>query len=185
MASRQNTHSPTFSCDVRSSTAVITPSMSLGALLASPSNVIIGNEQTNSHRHSSPSASRHHQHPLTVFSSVPHLSTGSNGQSNHHHSTVFMPATEVRSLVLSQPPKANDGVLGSITPESHMFCFKSSPFNSPTTSSPLEQALDQTSSLTALLEALEREQLQDIHAKGGFAGFTAQEIECWVAAGRA
>lgn len=79
-----------------------------------------------------------------------------------------------------------DGVPDNVTQDSYTLNFNSSSYNLRTTSSPLplERALDQTSSLTVLLEALEREQLQEIHDKGGFAGFTAQEIEGWVAADR-
>ena len=147
--------------------------MSLAALLASPSSTMtIGTQQPNSRRHSSSSTSRHNHPPLTMTPSVPHLSI------NSHH-----PATQVRSLVSPQHPNAdNEGVLENGSPVPFN---SSSSFSSPTTPSPLERALDQTPPLTALLQVLEREQLQEIRAKGGFAGFTAQEIEGWVAADRA
>jgi hypothetical protein len=108
-------------------------------------------------------------------------------KSNSYHPTSSVRATaEARSLVSPQRPNADDGVLENISPNPHTSSFNSSSFNSPTTFSSLERALDQPPlPFTAFLEDLEREQLQEIHAKGGFAGFTAQEIEGWVAADRA
>lgn len=178
MAPGQNQLSPT---------AVITSSMSLPlpALLASSSSVTILTKQPNPHRNASSSytsssapssASRYHQSPLTMSSSIPYFSTGVDRKLNAHHSTVFKSPTGARALVSPQGPNADDGALDNVPPESYTL--------SPTMSSPLERALDQTPSLTAFLEGLEREQLQEIHAKGGFAGFTAQEIEGWVAADR-
>jgi len=155
-------------------------SMSLAALLASPSSstVTIGTQQPNSRRHSSSSTSHHYHPPPTMSPPVPYLSIGIDRRANSHH-----PATQVCPLVSPQHPNAdNDGVLENGSPVPFN---SSSSFSSPTTSSPLERALDQTPPLTALLQVLEREQLQEIHAKGGFAGFTAQEIEGWVAADRA
>ena len=178
----QNKLSPTFSNDVRSSTTVTTTSMSLATLLATPNSVTIG---TNSSRNSSSSASRHYQPPPTVSSSIPHSSIGIDRQSNSRHPTSFVPATEARSLVSPQRPNAEDGVLNSVSTEPRTLGFNSSSINSPRTPLPLEGALEQTLPLTVLLGALQREQLQEIHAKGGFAGFTAQEIEGWVAADQA
>ena len=178
----QNKLSPTFSNDVRSGTTVTTTSISLAALLTSPINVTIGTKQPNSSRNSSSSASRHNQLSLTVPSSVPPSSIGFDRQSNACHPTSFMPATEARSLV---SPQREDGVLNSTSTEPHMLSFNSSSINWPTTPSPPEGALEQTLLLTVLLGVLQREQLQEIHAKEGFAGFTVQDIEGWVAADQA
>ena len=167
-------------------------SLPLPVLLAGSSNLTIIIKQPNPYHNASSSSagsssgSRHHQPPLTMSSSVPHSSIGVDRKTYSYHSTVFRPATEPRALVSPQGTNADDRVLDNVTPESYTSRFNSSSFDSSTTSPPLERVPDQTPPLTALalLEALEREQLQEIYAKGGFAGFTAQEIEGWVAADR-
>ena len=177
-ALRQNKHSSTFSSDAPSSTAVL----SLAGLLANPSNrnAIVGAGKINPRRSSSLPAPRHLQR---TPSSVPRLSIGLERHVSLHNAAVFIPANEA-SLVLSRHSSADDA-LHSIAPGSATSSGSSSPFGSCTTSLPLEQTVSYVSPLTGLLEALEREQLQEIYARGGFAGFTAQEIEGWVVAGRA
>lgn len=169
---------PTLSSDAHTSTAITIHSPSLAALLTSTTNAISDTEQTRSHPNSfSPFA----KPPHATSSPARHVSIGLDGRTDFHNATAFMPATEASSSNV-----VDDGVPGEVpnTSESSVLSCDSSPLNSHTASSPLERSVDQISPLSRLLEALEREQLEEIHARGGFAGFTAQEIEGWVAADR-
>ena len=124
-----------------------------------------------------------------------------------HNPAVFVPASEA-PIVLSAHSEhsehdaaddaADDAVLYDIAPAPAPSPSPASatssastdscnypPFDSSTAPLPLEHTASCGSPHAGLLEALEREQLQELHARGGFAGFTAQEIEGWVVAGRA
>jgi len=181
-APRQIKLSPTLSYDVRSSAAVITTPLALAALLESSSDVILRARKINPRRSSSLPTPHYLQPPLATPASVPHLSIVFDKQNALHNSGVFVLATEPPS---SQSPNEDGATLPHVAPESSKSSCPPSLFISSTTSMPLEQTVDQVLPLKGLLEALEQEQLREIRARGGFAGFTAQEIECWVAAGRA
>ena len=118
-----------------------------------------------------------------------------------HDPAVFLPASDA-PIVLSEHDEhsaVDDAVLHHTTPapapspapspasatssaSTHSRNYP--PFDSSTAPLPLEHTVSRGSPHAGLLEALEREQLQELHARGGFAGFTAQEIEGWVVAGR-
>jgi len=181
-APRQIKLSPTLSYDVRSSTAIITAPLALAALLESPSDVILRAGKFNPRRSSSLPTPHYLQPPLATPASVPHLSIVFDKQNVLHDSSFFILSTEPPS---SQSPNEDGVALPHVALESSTSSCNPSLFISSTTSMPLEQTVDQVLPLKGLLEVLEQEQLREIRARGGFAGFTAQEIECWVAAGRA